>query len=183
MGSNFRLAMSPILAEQVDVQVDLLDGSETISAASFAELQDKMQDAYSRKVRVMDQVSSECAFNDASGAMGRWVGECSSGVASGRGVGTVKRADGTGVEYYGNAAAGFAHGIGYLVVNDKRAPYSLEGNFVTGQADGPMHVIRTGSRESLRQYSNGKDTGNVTTGFTAPRLHKKPLVAGQRPAS
>lgn len=183
MGSNFRLAMAPVLAEQVDVQVDLLDGSETISAASFAELQDKMQSAYSRKVRAMDQVASECAFNDPSGASGRWLGECSSGAASGKGIGTVRLANGTNVEYYGSAENGLAQGVGYLVVHDSKTPYSLEGNFVSGEANGPMHVIKSGNSETLRQYENGKDVGNVSSGFNAPRLHKTPLAAAQIPAS
>lgn len=172
MGSNFQLAMAPVLSEQIDIQVDLLDGSEQISAASFAALQEKMQDLYSSRVRAMDMVASECAFKDTVGTAGRWLGECDGGLAQGRGVGTLKRADGTAIEYYGQASSGVAEGVGYLIVQDKRAPYSVEGQFVAGKPHGAATVSRPGVSSSVRLFENGKNTGPAASGTVAARLYQ-----------
>jgi hypothetical protein len=171
MGSNFQLAMAPVLSEQIEVQVDLLDGSEQISAASFAALQEKMQDLYSSRVRAIELVASECAFKNNAGATGRWLGECDGGVAQGRGVGTLKRKDGTAVEYYGQAANGLANGTGYMIVQDKKSPYSIEGSFVGGQANGPAVLSRSGTPTSARMYENGKNIGVAPSGTIIPRLY------------
>jgi hypothetical protein len=172
MGRNFNLAMAPALQEQISVQVDLLDGSETISAASFAELQGKMQELYSKRVRAMEAVASECSFSDNSGATGRWLGECASGVAEGHGVGTVKRADGTAVEYYGEASGGMANGVGYQIVQARSKPYSYEGQFVGGKPTGAIAVSKSGVPAKVHMFENGVDKGRSAAGTVAPKLYR-----------
>ena len=170
IGKNFMLAMAPVVTEQMNVQIDLLDGSEEISAASFAELQDKMRTLYSRRVRTMELVASECAFADENGHAGKWLGECSGGQANGRGVGAVKAANGAEIEYYGQAVGGKANGIGYLVVNNGDASYALEGRFAAGMPTGPCTVSKAGKPNQVRRFENGKDVGSAPSN-SAPSLY------------
>ena len=166
---NFRLAMAPVLSQQINVQVDLLDGAEEISAASYAELQRKMQHVYKEHVRRTDQVASQCRIAGQDGTSGRWHGECRGGQANGRGSATLTRADGTQAQYFGQALAGQAHGIGYMIVHDKTDPYAIEGQFVKGQPNGPCLVSKAGMPDMVRMFENGQDMGPAP-GQTAPRL-------------
>jgi len=160
VGSNYLNSIVPALEQQTNVQVSLIDSNETITAIRFEDLKDKLQDLYSSKQRSMDTVATRCAFNHDGAATGTWMGICENGVANGSGVGVVKKSDGTAIEYFGNAANGLAHGPGYMIVHKPSGPYSLEGNFSGGKAEGTMRVSEGGSDDKFRTYSAGQDVGS-----------------------
>ncbi|MEM1390856.1 MAG: hypothetical protein AAGG45_07225, partial [Pseudomonadota bacterium] len=62
VGSNYLGSIVPALDEQVEVQVDLLDSSETITAVRFEDLQGKLQTLYNERQRALDVEGSSCAY-------------------------------------------------------------------------------------------------------------------------
>ena len=96
------------------------------------------------------------------------MGVCEGGQANGTGVGILKNADGSSVEYYGYARNGVANGAGFMVVHQAAASYSLEGNFVNGVAEGPVRVSKAGQADKLRTYRAGQDVGKSSSAPSSP---------------
>ncbi|MEM8616751.1 MAG: hypothetical protein AAGF20_07430 [Pseudomonadota bacterium] len=168
VGANYLGAIAPALDEQVEVQVDMLDSSETITAIRFEDLQSKLQTLYNERQRALDVEGASCAYKPEGegGEVGRWNGACANGVANGPGVGVLKRNDGSSQQYFGEALNGQPHGSGYMIMADARGAWGLEGRFSEGLADGTMRISRAGRADTLRQYSMGADTGPAAYGAT-----------------
>ncbi|MEM1087077.1 MAG: hypothetical protein AAGH90_05055 [Pseudomonadota bacterium] len=166
VGANYLGAIAPALDEQVEVQVDMLDSSETITAIRFEDLQSKLQTLYNERQRALDVEGSTCAYKPEGegGEIGRWNGVCANGVANGPGVGVVKRADGSSEQYFGEALNGQPHGRGYIIMSDSRGAWGMEGRFEGGQANGIMRVSRAGRADTIRTYSAGSDRGPAPYG-------------------
>ena len=96
------------------------------------------------------------------------MGVCDGGKANGSGVGVVKNADGSAIEYYGYASQGLANGSGLMIFHEPNSSYSIEGNFINGLADGAMRVSRLGQSDKLRQYSAGQDVGSSSIAPSSP---------------
>lgn len=176
VGANYLGSIVPALDEQVEVQVDLLDSSETITAIRFEDLQTKLQTLYNERQRALDVEGSSCAFkpDGEAGEIGRWNGVCANGTANGAGVGVLKRADGTSKQYFGEAFEGRPHGRGYLIMLDGIEAWGMEGRFADGQANGAMRVSRAGQANSIRLYSAGRDGGlapgdSIVEGLFSPQ--------------
>ncbi len=162
VGENYLTSIVPALEQQTNIQISLIDSNETITAIRFDDLQDQLKTIYLEKQRSLDEVASNCAFNSAGSATGTWMGVCDGGFANGTGVGVIKQADGSSVEYYGYATNGTPNGPGYMIVHDTTGSYSLEGNFIAGHAEGDMRVSRAGKPDELRRYSAGEDVGRAS---------------------
>lgn len=169
-GENYLVSMYEGMEQQIEVQIDLLDGSETITAATVSELKEKLQDLYSVKYREMDEIASECGFAYGGADGGRWLGSCADGIGNGRGVGAVKLEDGRAVEYYGSAEAGIPNGVGYMIVHGSDSTLSMEGNFIDGKADGVVRISQAGAADQLIIYEAGVVAGPAPEGSDAPRL-------------
>ena len=163
IGNNYLTSIVPALETQTDVQVSLIDSNETITAIRFDDLKDKLKNLYTEKQRSLDTIATRCAYNHDGGASGTWMGVCDGGIANGSGVGVLKNADGSSVEYYGNAQSGMAHGPGYMIVHAPEGSYAMEGNFTAGKADGVMRVSKAGKGDQLRTYTAGQDTGGASS--------------------
>lgn len=163
VGANYLGSIVPALDEQVEVQVDLLDSSETITAIRFEDLQSKLQTLYNERQRSLEIEGSNCAFKpDGQDAeIGRWNGVCAGGVANGPGVGVLKRADGSSLQYFGEAINGQPHGRGYMIMADGATAWGLEGRFDDGAANGAMRVSRSGQGNIVRLYTAGVDKGGA----------------------
>lgn len=162
VGENYLTSIVPALEQQTNVQISLIDSNETITAIRFDDLRDQLQTLYLEKQRSLDTVASNCAFNNNGAAAGTWMGVCDGGVANGSGVGVIKQADGSSVEYYGYATSGVPNGPGYMIVHDSSGSYAIEGNFIAGQAEGAMRVSKAGKPDQMRNYSGGQDVGSAS---------------------
>jgi len=175
VGSNYLSSIVPALEQQTSITVDLLDSSETITAIRYEDLKSKLQNLYSTNQRSLDTVATRCAFGANSASLnGTWMGVCDGGQANGTGVGILKNADGSSVEYYGYARGGVANGAGFMVVHETSGSHSLEGNFVNGVAEGPVRVSKAGQSDKLRTYRAGQDVG---TSSAAPNSPFKTVMA------
>lgn len=168
VGNNYLQAVVPALEAQTEVQVDLIDSSETITAIRFEDLKAKLGELYAENQRALDTVATRCAYTAPTGA-GTWLGACENGLADGSGVGVFRNTDGDLVEHYGYARAGVADGPGYRIVRTGSGSYSVEGNFSGGQANGVARVERSGS-VALRRFTDGRDMGRAPAGsvITSP---------------
>ena len=92
------------------------------------------------------------------------MGVCDGGLANGPGVGVLRNADGSAVEYYGYAQNGQPQGAGYMIVHELDNSYALEGQFQNGLADGVMRVSKSGKSDTNRLYSAGQDVGSAPSG-------------------
>ncbi|MCI4645005.1 MAG: hypothetical protein MRY64_09500 [Hyphomonadaceae bacterium] len=175
LGRNFMQAMVPALEEQITVQVGLLDGNETITAVRFEDFRAQLEARYSESLRAVDTVAGDCAYkHDADGVLGRWQGECANGLAEGAGVGILRRADGTSVEYFGHAEDGRPHGVGYLVEHRQAGARAMEGRFEHGAPDGPVRVSEAGRTDRVVMYDQGAARGPAPLGTEPPRLFDGP---------
>ena len=156
---NYMQAVMPSLDATTEVQVDLIDSNETITAIRFEDLRDKLAELYAENQRSLDVVATRCSYSGA-GVSGTWLGACENGVANGAGVGVFRNGDGALVEHYGYAVAGAADGPGYRIVRDATGSYSLEGNFSNGQPNGPIVMSRSGGIQT-RNYRQGQDIGGL----------------------
>lgn len=171
VGSNFLTSIAPALEQQTEVQVDLIESSETITAIRHEDLKDKLKSLYAEKQRAISVAATECAYShDGAGSLGKWQGVCDGGNANGTGVGVMKFEDGSWVEYYGNASNGQPHGVGYMVVQQPEGTYALEGEFANGKPHGIIRVVRAGSADRIRVYQNGQDTGAAPAGTSFAKL-------------
>ncbi len=162
IGQNYLTSIVPALEQQTNVQIDLIDSNETITAIRFEDLKDKLKTLYNDRQRSLETIATRCAYNHEGGSQGTWMGVCEGGVANGNGVGVIKNASGKSVEYYGYASGGMANGPGYMIIHEPSGSYALEGNFSGGKADGVMRVSKAGQSDKLRNYSAGKDTGGAS---------------------
>lgn len=167
VGGNYLSSIVPALEQQTTVTVDLIDSNETITAIRYEDLQTKLQDLYTSKQRSLDTVATRCAFYDANGQAGTWMGVCNGGRANGTGVGVLQTAD-TATEYYGYASGGVANGPGLMIIHEPRGSLSLEGTFSGGMANGPMRVSQPGSPDKLRTYRAGRDIGGASAAPASP---------------
>ena len=175
VGSNYLSSIVPALEQQTSVTVDLLDSSETITAIRYEDLKSKLQNLYSTKQRSLDTVATRCAFGKNNAALsGTWMGVCEGGQANGTGVGVLKNADGSSVEYYGYALNGIANGSGFMVIHEAAGSYTLEGNFVNGAAEGPIRISKAGQSDKLRTYRAGQDVGASSSAPAS--LFRSPLA-------
>ena len=162
VAKNYIQAVLPALSAQTEVQVDLIDSNETITAIRFEDLQDKLAELYAENQRSLDTVATRCAYNGA-GVTGTWLGACENGLANGSGVGVFRNAAGELVEHYGYAVNGAADGPGYRIIRTAQGSTSLEGNFSAGQPNGPIVMSRSGSVQT-RNYRQGQDVGGLPKG-------------------
>lgn len=164
VGGNYLASVAPALEEQQSVQVSLIDSNETITAIRFEDLREKLQTLYTNNQRSLDTVATRCGYSHAGDAkIGTWMGVCDGGLASGSGVGVLRNADGTSVEYYGYAQNGKPSGPGYMIYHDADKSYAVEGNFSGGLANGVMRVSKSGQADMLRNYQAGQDIGAATS--------------------
>lgn len=163
IGANYLTSIVPALEEQVSVQVDLLDSSETITAIRFEDLREKLQGLYADSQRSIEAIGTSCGYahTDATPTTGIWLGECTGGVGDGIGVGVLRFEDGSSVEYYGAALNGQPNGPGFMIQHTDIGTLALEGNFADGQPNGIINVTRAGKADTLRLYENGQDIGRA----------------------
>jgi hypothetical protein len=159
VGSNYLSSIVPALEQQTSVTVDLLDSSETITAIRYEDLKSKLQNLYSTRQRSLETVATQCAFGSDIATSGTWMGVCDGGKANGSGVGVIKNANGSSVEYYGQAQNGVANGLGLMIIHEPAGSYALEGSFANGLANGPVKVSKAGQDDKFRLYRAGKDVG------------------------
>ena len=164
VAKNYIQAVLPALSAQTEVQVDLIDSNETITAIRFEDLQDKLAELYAENQRALDTVATRCAYSGA-GVTGTWLGACENGVANGSGVGVFRNAAGELVEHYGYAVNGAADGPGYRIIRTAQGSTSMEGNFSAGQPNGPILMSRSGSVQT-RNFRQGQDVGGLPKGTT-----------------
>lgn len=162
VGTNYLQAIVPALNSQTEIQVDLIDSSETITAIRFEDLKVKLGELYANNQRALDTVATQCAYQGPV-ETGTWLGACENGVANGSGVGIFRNVDGDLVEHYGYARAGVADGPGYRIIRAPNGSYAIEGNFSGGTANGTVQVERSGS-VALRQYRDDRDMGAAPSG-------------------
>ena len=163
--SNYLTSIVPALDEQTSVQVNLIDSNETITAIRFEDLKAKLQTLYSENQRSLDTIATRCGYTHSGvSSIGTWLGVCENGQANGSGVGVIKNADGSSVEYYGYTQNGQPHGPGYMIFHDTTSSYALEGNFTSGSANGVMRVSKSGSSDTLKTYQSGQDVGRAPSG-------------------
>ena len=165
VGSNYLTSIVPALEEQTSVQVNLIDSNETITAIRFEDLKEKLQALYTKNQRSLDTVATRCGYTH-SGATktGTWLGVCENGLASGNGIGVLRNADGSAVEYFGYAKNGQPHGPGYMIHHARKNSYALEGNFTNGLADGVMRVSKSGIADTRQLYRAGQNAGSAPAG-------------------
>lgn len=174
VGANFLSTIAPSLNATTDVTVELVEGSEEITAANFPELREKMQTLYSRRMRSMGVSAVPCTFSvPGNGAIGTWYGPCDSGQATGNGYGVITGQGGAGaVEYFGEAVSGFASGTGYLILagGAGAATVAYEGGFLAGQPHGIVTKTSTGKAAKSGVYENGRRIGRVPSGQPLPQV-------------
>ena len=171
ISSNYLTSIVPALEEQLEVQIDLLGSSETITAIRFEDLREKLQTLYSENQRSIETFATVCAYTHTGAEVpGKWQGVCENGRADGPGIGIITYEDGTSIEYYGEALNGRPHGTGYLIEHSEVGSYSIEGRFANGIPEGVVKVSRAGRPDRLRVYRDGKDTGAAAPGSQNPQL-------------
>ena len=177
VGGNYLSSIVPALEQQTTVTVDLIDSNETITAIRYEDLQSKLQALYDSKQRSLETVATRCAFYDANGTTGAWMGVCNGGRANGTGVGVIQSSGGNSIEYYGYASGGVANGPGLMIVHAPRGSYTLEGNFAQGQANGDMRVTEAGKSDKYRRFQAGRDVGSAGAAPASPFSGIQPTVS------
>ncbi len=161
LNTNYFTSIAPALEQQIDVQVNLIDSSETITAIRFDDLREKLQQLYADNQRAVDTIGTQCGYTHTGDApVGIWLGVCQNGVAAGSGVGVLRYDDGAAVEYYGYAESGQPSGPGYMIHHTITGEsYAFEGHFKQGEPDGIMKITQAGQPDRLRNYVAGEDIG------------------------
>ena len=164
IGNNYFTAILPVIDEQIAVQVDLIDSSETITAIRHEDLREQLQTRYQDKHRAIDTLAARCEYiHDGTLTRGIWMGACENGLANGAGMG-VLRSTYSAVEYYGYAQNGKPQGPGYLITHGREGSHTLEGVFDEGLANGVMRVSEAGKDTAIRTYRQGLDVGKAAKG-------------------
>lgn len=158
VGSNYVQSVLPALDTTVEVQVDLIDSNETITAIRFEDLKSKLSELYAENQRSLDVIATQCTYR-APNQPGTWLGACENGLAHGSGVGVFRDDRGNLVEHYGYAVGGLADGPGYRILRLPDQSISYEGNFADGKANGVIRVDGGGRAPILRLYRDGQDIG------------------------
>jgi hypothetical protein len=159
----FSNRMAPSVARQMSVQMEWLESKEVITARGFAEFRNKTLSLYQARVRSMSvEAGGQCEFVHRDFTeTGRWYGQCMDGRASGRGYGVVINAQGSSVEYLGDALDGLASGTGGMMIrsNGRNGSMYLEGTFREGRPDAAMRIEQAGKSKTVRLFDAGKDIG------------------------
>lgn len=180
VGNNYLSSIVPTLDEQISVQLDLIDSNETITAIRFEDLRAKLQTLYNDKQRSLDTIATRCGYTHSGASKsGTWMGACENGLANGAGVGVLRNADGSAVEYYGYAQNGQPQGAGYMIVHGLTGSHAIEGQFQNGLADGVMRVSKPGKADANRLYRAGQDIGGAPSGqgFISPFDSQNSLIS------
>jgi hypothetical protein len=164
-GENFLSQMAPALAEQVTVQVDLLEGQQEITARNHEELRTQTLALYQEAARSMTvDIETDCTFrHPEASTQGRWYGACFNGLATGRGYGVVRDDAGRSIEFIGQAAHGAAQGRGAMIVHSPEllGAVFLQGDFAAGKPHGVVRVETPGKAPQLRRFELGVDKGRA----------------------
>ncbi len=164
IGSNYFTAILPAIDDQIAVQVNLIDSSETITAIRYEDLREKLQTLYQDTHRSLDRIATRCGYiHNGMFIRGIWIGICKNGLANGAGMG-VLRSNFSALEYYGYAQNGKPQGAGYLIQHGPEGSYTLEGTFDEGLANGVMRVSKAGKDDTIRIYKKGRDIGKANNG-------------------
>jgi len=162
---KFMALIAPDLDQQIAVQMEWMESKEEITARGFAEFRDKTTALYQARVRSLDApVEDHCVFKQPQvAASGRWYGQCTDGLATGRGYGLAQDASGNRVEYLGDAKSGTASGTGAMILSQAgpASPVYFEGEFKKGLPDGVVSVEKSGESASLKKYKAGVDSGKA----------------------
>lgn len=174
VGANFLSTIAPSLNQSSEVTVDLLEGSEEITAANYPELREKMLSLYSRRMRSLGVSAVPCTFSapDVT-SIGTWYGPCANGVATGNGYGVITTEGAAqSVEYFGEAEGGYASGTGYLIMSGGAGAASVayEGGFLAGRPHGVVTMTSTGKSAKSGVYENGKRTGRAPKDQPLPQV-------------
>lgn len=152
LSANALQGLAPAFSDQVAVQIDLIEGTDEITAASFAEFRERVVDLYADQVGDISIAAERCAFGEA----GVWVGECSGGKANGYGRGYTVNDDGTRTEYYGAAADGRADGSGYqITISPDGTSDAIQGEFSGGTLNGNVVRYSPGLQPQSATYRDG----------------------------
>lgn len=169
VAQNYLTSIVPALSEQTEIQIDLIEANETITAIRFEDLEVKLSALYAENQRAVDAVATNCGYlHDSEVSRGVWQGECAGGLASGVGVGILRSDADTAIEYYGVAREGRPNGAGYMIRHGRDTTIALEGTFVDGRANGAMRVARPGESDAYRMYAAGRDIGPAATEAIVP---------------
>ncbi|MEO0411232.1 MAG: hypothetical protein AAF221_05230 [Pseudomonadota bacterium] len=170
--ANFLATIAPALATSQAVTVDLVEGTEQITAANFPELREKMLRLYRTRLRSMDYSAVPCTFSSPDvTTLGTWYGPCESGQASGSGYGTIDLGEPGKIEYFGSTQGGFASGEGYLIFAEPRGKTTAyEGTFLAGRPHGAVAKTETGKEPKSGVYENGKRIGRLPSGVAVPNV-------------
>ena len=164
MSENFLALIAPALERQISVQMEWLESKERISAMGFAEFRNKTLTLYQARIRSLDRrFEDNCVFRyPGFNVAGRWYGDCSGGLADGRGYGVILDGSGNSVEFLGNARGGVPEGSGGLIARYRHATgaFYFEGTFRAGQPDGVVLIEEPGRKPRTREFQAGRDVGN-----------------------
>ena len=91
LGNNYFTAILPVIDEQISVQADLIDSSETITAIRYEDLREQLQTLYQNNYRALDTIATRCGYiHDGTLRRGIWMGICENGLANGAGMGVLR---------------------------------------------------------------------------------------------
>lgn len=163
VGESFLSQMAPALTEQITVQVRLAEGVEEITARDYEAFRRQTLSLYQSRARSLTvDVQTDCTFRhpDAS-QQGRWYGDCTNGLATGRGYGVVRTDDGRAIEFIGEARSGTANGHGAMIVHEAGVVGAawFEGGFRDGRPHGQVKVGLSGQEPYIRRFEDGVDDG------------------------
>ncbi len=164
----FIARMAPTFERQMSVQAEWLESKELITARGFTEFRNKTLTLYQSRVRSLAVESDDrCRFSHPSSQQrGRWYGACKAGRAEGRGYGVIADANGSSIEYVGDAREGLAWGRGSMIVRRNAfdgASY-FEGGFAEGLPDGEVRIELPGQVPRWRRFVAGEDVGRADPG-------------------
>ncbi|MEM7570696.1 MAG: hypothetical protein AAF337_12955, partial [Pseudomonadota bacterium] len=168
--ANFLASIAPSLTTSQEVTVELVEGTEQITAANYPELREKMLTLYRTRLRSMDYSAVPCTFSSPGvTTLGTWYGPCGEGQASGNGYGSIDLGEAGKIEYFGEAQDGFAAGTGYLILTQQDGrTTSYEGTFLAGQPHGAVEKTETGKAPKSGVYENGQRIGRLPSGVAVP---------------
>lgn len=163
MAEHFMVLIAPALERQISVQMEWLESKERITAIGFAEFRNKTLTLYQARIRsLQNEIDGSCIFRHPGiSGEGRWYGTCLGGFASSRGYGVVGDSSGNAIEFMGTAEAGFASGVGGMIVrkSNKIGAVYHEGTFREGLPDGIVLVEEPGKKPRVREFRAGSDVG------------------------
>jgi hypothetical protein len=165
----FIARMAHASERQMSVQMEWLESKELITARGFAEFRNKTLTLYQSRVRSMAVATNEnCRFRHPDvPETGDWFGACDDGMATGHGYGLIRQGDNPAVEYLGESSSGLASGQGAMVVRKAEASF-FEGDFRNGIPNGDVLIEQAGQEPRLREFRDGRDVGRGDATNWAP---------------